>query len=73
MDGRNIDVDFRWYFRIHLIKMDILEKQVLFVVALLSIAVIEGLFTGIYTFVGFTEDIKQQLLEFIIRFDAGRK
>lgn len=73
MDGRNIDVDFRWYFRIHLIKMDILEKQVLFVVALLPIAVIGGLFTGIYTFVGFTEDIKQQLLEFIIRFDAGRK
>lgn len=38
------------------------KNAIWFLMALLLIAVIGGLFTGIYTFAGFTEDIKQQLL-----------
>ena len=38
------------------------KKPLLFTAALLPAAVIGGLFTGIYTFAGYTVEMKQQLL-----------
>lgn len=37
------------------------KKALLFVAVLLPVAIIGGLFTGIYTFAGYAEPMKQQL------------
>lgn len=37
------------------------KRALLFVAALLPVAIIGGLFTGIYTFAGYAESMKQQL------------